>query len=343
MKDVLRKLTSAWGPSGRESEVAGEIAALIGPFVDGVRTDPLGNVIATVGAAAPASGVPRRVMLCAHMDQACLIVTEITKEGLLRFSVVGRLDAATLPGQRVRSRQGTVGVVGLEEGVEAGNIASGKMLIDVGAVDRESAAEKACPGDAFVPAGDLLDFGDRVGAPALDNRAGCAVLVDVARRLKAAAAPTNAIDFVFSVQGAVAPRGARPAAFALRPDFGLVVDITPARSGGKPKTQVELGKGPVVRVKEGDYVAPPQVRSLLERAAASAGVAYQVEVSSDDDASDAAAIEAARGGVLTGVIGLPARFARTPAAIVSLGDLQAAAKLLLMALREPSERPASGG
>lgn len=338
MKDILRKLTAAWGPSGRESEVAHEIAALIGPFVDTVRTDPLGNVIATVGATAPVSSGQRRVMLCAHMDQACLVVTEATQEGLLRFGVVGRFEAGALLGQRVRNQTGTVGVVGLEDGAEAKDISSGKMLIDIGAPDRESAAKKAPPADVFVLAGDLLDFGDRVSAPALDNRAGCAVLVEVARCLRQGAAPANAVDFVFSVQGAVAPRGARPAAFGLEPDLGLVVDTTPAQGGGKPKTQVQLGKGPAIRVKEGNYVAPPQVRSMLERAADSAGVPHQLDVSSsDDDASDAAAIEVVRAGILTGVIGLPARFARTPAASVCLTDLQAAVKLLVRTLQGPLE------
>jgi putative aminopeptidase FrvX len=342
LKESLRRLVTVPGPSGRESEVGRVIADLIRPFVDEVRTDALGNIIATRGAAdsgvATAVAAPvaspasrSRLMLAAHMDTASLIVTEVTKDGFARFALVGVYGAASLPGQAVTTLAGTVGVVGLDDGVDPKDIGSGKMHIAFGAADREAAKKLGVfPGEAFCLTRDLIDLGDTVSSPALDNRAGCAVVIETARLLREAdSAPAAIIDFVFTVQGAIAPRGARPAAFALRPSLALAVDVTAARGPGKPKTRVELGQGPTIRVMDGSYVAPVAVREQLARAAAEAGIAWQVEVSSsEDDVTDAAAVEIAGAGTLTGVVGLPARQARTAAAVVSLADLLAAARLL---------------
>jgi len=342
LKESLRRLVTVPGPSGRESEVGRVIADLIRPFVDEVRTDALGNVIATRGAADSAAATaatsdaaspasPPRLMLSAHMDTASLIVTEVTQDGFARFALIGVYGAASLPGQAVTTPAGTVGVVGLDDGVDPKDIGPGKMHIAIGAADREAAKKLGVsPGEVFCLTRDLIDLGDTVSSPALDNRAGCAVLIETARLLQEAdPAPAAAVDFVFTVQGAIAPRGARPAAFALRPSLALAVDVTPARGPGKPKTQVELGQGPAIRAKDGSYVAPVAVREQLARAAAEAGIAWQVEVSSsEDDVSDAAAVEIAGAGTLTGVVGLPARQARTAAAVVSLADLLAAARLL---------------
>ncbi len=334
MKDILRKLTAAWGPSGRESEVAREIESLIRPHVDEVRVDPLGNVIARLG---PGQG--GGVMLSAHMDQANLVVTDAMKDGLLRFAVIGKLEAASLPGSRVRSRTGAPGVVALEDGLETKDIAAGKMVIDIGAADRDAARKVAGTGEVFLPESELVDLGgDRVSSPALDDRAGCAALIAVAQALKAKGRLPHVVSFVFSVQGAVAPRGARAAAFGLEPDLGLAVDVTPARGAGKAGTQLELGQGAAIRVKEGGYVVPPQVRAWLQKAAEAAGVPHQDDVSSSEaDASDAQAIEIAGSGVLTGMVGLPGRWARTTACTVSLADLDAAVKLLVKAVERPLE------
>jgi len=345
VKDTLRKLVTIYGPSGREAAVAEEITALLRPYVDEIHTDALGNVIATLDgkstAPAPDGGAaegPRpgfRVMLCAHMDQSGLIVTEVTPEGLLRFSVVGRLRATSLPGQRVRGLSGTPGLVRLDDGVEVRDIASGKMHIEVGASDRDAAMAKARPGDVFLPTASLLDFGDCQSSPALDNRAGCAVLVEVARGLKSAASHPSITHFVFSVQGAVDPRGAHPAAYGLRPDLGLVVDVARAKTGGS-KIDLTLGQGPAIRIRGDNYIAPPRVRDLLERAAIEANLRYQFEVTAaEETASDASAIEIAGAGTLTGVLTLPARGCWTTSATVSLADLEATATLLLTILKAP--------
>jgi len=355
VRETLERLCAAWGPSGREEAVAAEVSALLGP-VAAVRTDPLGNVIATLrtvaGSGSPA-GVPQaagqgpgpagprpRVMLCAHLDQPSLLVTEVTRDGFLRFSPVGHLDPLYLPGQRVVNREGTVGVVVAEDGLVPKDLGPGKLAIDLGVSGREAAERLSAVGDVFCPAAGVLALGDLLSGPALDDRAGCAVLVETARRLVSAGCP-NPVDLVFSVQGAIGPRGARPAAHGLGPALALVVDLAPARGVGKSESTVEVGKGPALRVKEPGYVAPPRVRQLLIEAARAAGLPYQVEVVAPEAAtSDAGGVELAGSGVVTGVIGLPARLQRGLTPAVSLADLESTVRLLVELLSRPLDRTA---
>ncbi len=359
MKETLRDLAAVWGPPGREAGVARVLGALlepvVGPSGGRVWTDALGNLLATLPpatesrAATPARGAetshpvglvpapPRRILLCAHMDQAGLVVTEVTKSGLLKFSVAGSLEAAALVGQWVVNESGTRGLVGPEEDVGSTELTAAKLVIDIGARNREAAAERTSVGDVFCPVPRFEDLGDRVSAPALDNRAGCAVLVEVARRLAGLrGARPHTLHFLFSVQGALGPRGARPAAFGLEPDLGLVVDVTPARAGGKSGTEVELGRGPALRIRDGAYVAPPGVREILASAAAAAGVDWQFDILAGPvDTTDAAGIEITGVGVPTGVLCLPARYARTSSPLVSLADVEGTTTLLTALLERP--------
>jgi len=329
---TLRGLAAVQGPPGREAAVAREVAALIEPHVDCVQTDALGNVIATLGRA----GGGETVMVAAHLDQPAFIVTEVDKLGRLRVSPAGRMDPLSYIGCRVTSDRGTTGVVAADDGASWKELTPGKMHVDVGAAGREEALALAAVGDMFCPQGSLVEMGPAgtfLVSPALDDRAGCAVLVEAARRLEH---PAGTVHFVFTVQGAVAPRGARPAAHVLEPDFGLSVDITPAGEA-KGRSEVVLGKGPALRVKDAGYVAPAAARERLARAAQAAGVALQLEVlpsdgSAGDQAADAAAVQRTRTGVPAAAIGLPARHAGTPAAAVNLDDLEGTVRLLVSLL-----------
>lgn len=327
MNETLRRLTAVYGPSGRESAVAAAVSELIGPYVEAVRTDALGNLIAGPAAIAPGA---QPLMLSAHLDQGGLVVTEVGQDGRLRFSVIGGLSPVGLPSLQVASARGAIGVVGVDEGVDAKDLAPSKMFIDLGVAGREAAAGLSDIGDVFCLTGELAEVGETLVGPALDNRAGCAVLIEVARRL--AAEPHSGrppVQFVFSVQGAVAPRGVRTAAYALEPAWALAVDVT-AVGGSRNRSPVELGKGPAIRVKDASYVAPGPVRQRLEAAARKAEVATQTEVLPPGEGqNEAAGAELARAGVLAGMVGLPARHLGTASEMVHRSDLDAAVHLLL--------------
>ena len=107
MKELIRKLVEAWGPSGYEHNVREIIRAEVADLADEITVDPLGNLICRVGQGGT------RVMIAAHMDEIGVMATfEEKNSGYLRFTNIGGLLNTTLMGHRVRFENGTIGVIG---------------------------------------------------------------------------------------------------------------------------------------------------------------------------------------------------------------------------------------
>ena len=109
MKELIKKLVEAYGPSGNEEPIRALIAEAIRGQVDEMRTDALGNLIALK----KGFGGGKRIMVAGHMDEIGLIATYIDKKGFVRFGTVGGVFPETLIGSRVRFAGGAVGVIGL--------------------------------------------------------------------------------------------------------------------------------------------------------------------------------------------------------------------------------------
>jgi endoglucanase len=321
MLELIDRLTRAHGPSGREDDVRRLIAAELGSQVDGMRTDALGNLIAWKGGDGP------RVMLAAHMDEIGFMVTHVDDKGFLRYAVVGGMDHVGLPGQRVVFPGGQIGVIGDEPVDEPKDLKHEKLFIDAGT-------------DAGIAVGDVAVFhrpleqaGHRLIGKALDDRLGCAVLVEVARRL---AASPNRVFFVFTVQEEATIAGALTAAYGLQPAWGVAVDVTSTGDTPKvrPPMEVALGKGPAVKVMDQSVLCHPRVRQALEQAAVAAGVSFQREIL-ERGGTDAGAIALTREGVPAGVVSLPTRYIHTPSEMADLRDIEGAVALLLAFLSRP--------
>ncbi|BDG59153.1 zinc-binding metallopeptidase family protein [Caldinitratiruptor microaerophilus] len=316
MKDLLGQLSGLWGPPGREEAVAKALADLVRPHVDEVRTDALGNVLAVRRAgSAPA----RRLLLLAGMDGPGGVVLDGTAEGYLRFAPVGGLSLVAARGQRVRFADGTAGVVGGEPVEDPKDLKVQNSWIDIGARDRDDALARVAPGSFFALDQPLTAIGDWVAGPNLAGRAGCAVLVALAGRLARNPGHRNEVHLAFTVQGTVAPRGARTAAFQVQPDLAVVVTAAPDEPGAG---RARVGQGPVLRLREAGWVLRAPARRELEEAARTAGVRWQPEVA-EKGASDAPGAEAAAGGVPVAVAGYPVRYRGTPAEVVAPADLEA--------------------
>ncbi|MGB4170685.1 MAG: M42 family metallopeptidase [bacterium] len=321
MKDTLARLSQSFGPSGREEEIrtqlTKELAALDKNLA--IRTDALGNLIATK------PGDEKRLLLAAHMDEIALLVTHIDDLGFLRFSPVGGHDPRLLLGARVIFANGTMGTIGREELKDKEDLKLDKLFIDIGASSRAEAEENCPIGSMAVFAPHFSTQGSRIMAKALDNRAGCTVLLEVIRNLP----PVDyQIDFVFTVQEEVGLRGARTAAYQLQPHLAVAVDVT--RTGDTPEAPVmavELGKGPAIKVKDRSFISHPRVKDLLEETARSQDIPYQMEIL-ERGGTDAGSIHLTREGIPTGVISIPTRYIHSPAEIIDYRDLKNAALLL---------------
>jgi putative aminopeptidase FrvX len=331
MKELIKKLTETYGPSGREEQIREVIKEEIEELADEVRVDAMGNLIALKRG----SGDGLKVMLAAHMDEIGVIVTHVDEKGFLRFAPVGGIRPLALLGGRAVFADGTVGTFGMEkqEPSEEDKIPGlDKLYLDVGAIDKESVP---------VSVGDIAGFqrpfaaqGDRLVAKSFDDRIGCAVLIQVMRDLEAS---LHDVYFVFSVQEEVGLRGATTSAYGIHPDLGISVDVT--GTGDTPEARtlaVSLGEGPAVKVKDGGMLAHPMVKDLLVETAEELGIPYQLEVLVRGT-TDAMAIQVSRDGVPAGCLSIPCRYVHTPSEMVDHNDVLNAVKLLVAVLSKPIE------
>lgn len=328
MKDLIKELTEAFGPSGSEAPVREAIAALVRPLVKELRTDALGNLIAF----RPGTGGGKRVMLAAHMDEIGVIVTAIDDKGFLRFSNIGGVNPFALVGRRVVFAGGSLGVIGSEPVDDVKDLKLEKLFIDIGATSRAGAEGRVGIGDMGVFHGPFQDLGERVVAKAMDDRIGCAILVQALRELGDS---PHHVFAVFTVQEEVGLRGARTSAYGLEPDVGIALDVT--RVGDTPKSrtmEVSVGKGAAIKVKDSSLICHVGLRKHLVEVAKSHHIPYQLEVL-EQGGTDAASIQMARAGVPAGVISIPSRYIHTPSEMVDVGDVKACMQLVVKTLEGP--------
>ena len=326
MKKLIRKLVEAYGPSGHEGQIRTLIDGIVRDKVEEIRTDALGNLIALKKGA----DAGKRVMVAAHMDEIGLVVTHVDKKGFLRFGRVGGVFPATLIGGRVRFANDAIGVIGWEKWFHGTSLpAWEELFIDVGAT---------CPEDPPVGVGDIAafvrpfaDLGERLVAKAMDDRIGCAVLIQALMEMNE---PANDIYLVFTVQEELGTRGAMVSAFGVQPDIALAVDVTFV--GDTPEAHpmaVALGDGPAIKVMDAGMISHPGVKNWMIDRAQTLEIKHQLEVL-ELGATDARAMQVSRAGVPAGCISIPCRYVHTPSEMVDYGDVLGAVKLLVGLLSE---------
>jgi len=322
MKDLIQQLTAVYGPSGAETSVADLIESLVKDKVDSIRRDALGNLICEVKGTGE-----KRIMLAAHMDHIGLVVTHVEKEGYLRVSNVGGISVAHSPARRVKFQNGVEGVL-YEQVLKEGEKSSLTTLyIDIGAKDEAEALTLVEIGDVAVYAEPAFAVGEhRIASPALDDRAACALLIELLRNL-----PENhqSIAAVFTTQEEVGMRGATVSAYSVQPDEGIALDVTIASDIPEMKINaVKLGEGPAVKIKDSRSISNPGVVRRMIDAAKAAGVPCQREVL-PFGGTDAGAMQLSRGGMPVGTLSIPCRYVHSACEMIDLRDMEGAKKLLI--------------
>jgi endoglucanase len=230
----------------------------------------------------------------------------------------------------LNGRQGVIGNDRLEDPHKLPTFE--QMFIDVGATSRAD-----CPvrvGEVAAFDRNFYELGGRLVSKAMDDRIGVAILIETLRRLAGQALP-HQVYFVFSVQEEVGLRGAGAAAFGIDPDLGIAVDVT--ASGDTPRglrVELELGKGPAIKVRDGGMFSDPRVVDWMVRGATQARLPYQLEVC-DAGTTDARSIQLTRAGVPAGCVSIPCRYLHAPSEMVDDGDVQHAVALLVALLSKP--------
>ncbi len=330
MKPLIQKLVESVGPSGYESQIRSVVREEIEAYVDEVRLDVMGNLIARRGTVGP-DGM--KLMLVAHIDEIGVMVTQVDERGFVRFTTLGGVRAYNCIGGRVRFLNGAAGVISLEPMEDASKIPTIEQLyIDLGLSSNVDSPVSI--GDVAIFDRPFLDLGTRLVAKALDDRIGAAVLIEALHQLKST---PNQLYFVFSVQEEVGVRGATTAAFGIDPDLGLAVDVTatgdtPRRT--KVRMEVSLGKGPAIKVRDGGMLADRRVVDWMVRAAEKLSLPYQMEIL-EAGSTDARAMQLTRAGVRAGCLSIPCRYVHSPSEMVDLSDVQQAVQLLVELISHP--------
>lgn len=330
MKELLRRLTELSGPSGYEDAVRNAVRKEVKDFADEIHVDALGNLNVRKGRA---SKNGKRIMVAAHLDEIGLIVTHVDDKGFVRFSNVGAVFGRYALSGRVRFLNGARGLISYDRLENFHKTPSfEKMFLDVGATSAGDCPVKVGDVAAFERA--FLDLGDRVVAKSLDDRAGVAILIETLKRLRTG---PNEVDFVFTVQEELGSRGAGSAAYGLDPDLGIAVDVTP--TGDTPhavKSEVGLGKGPAVKVKDQLMLADPRIVKWMTGTAERAKLPYQLEVLLRGS-TDARVMQLTRAGVPVGCVSIPVRYVHSPSEMVDMADMENSVRLLLALLKSKVE------
>lgn len=346
----LEDLSNAFGVSSMEDEVRNLIIDAARPYADDLHLDTMGNLFITRKQRLETDKSVKRVMVSAHMDEVGFMISEIKRDGLLKFKPIGGFDPRVLLGKMLMVGQERIpGVIGVKpihlagaEGRNVGKISD--MTIDVGATGKSDSKVK--PGDFATFA---TTFG-HLGAPeepslerglvkgkAFDNRVGCAMLLELLKEDY----PVDLVA-VFTVQEEIGLRGAKVAAYTANPDIAFVLECTAADdlpldneddgTLGMPR----LGHGPAITVMDGGLIADRALVDLLINTAEAAEIPHQFK-RPGIGGTDGGAIHLAREGVPSVVVSVPARYIHAPAAVIDLEDFWRAVRLMAATLRAVSE------
>lgn len=318
--ELLKNLVKVYGPSSNEKEIRDYITNEIKDYVDDIKVDALGNLIAHK------KGNGKKIMISAHMDQIGLMITDIDKDGFLRFTNIGGISPSITHSQKVRFENGVIGCVFSEPVDDLSKLKLDKMYIDIGAFSKEEAEKMVKIGDICIYHGELEENDNVVFTPYLDDRVGCFVAIEALKQIKEA---KNDLYFVFSVQEEVGLRGAKAAAYGIDPDVGISIDVT--AHGDTPKAKrfaVGLNKGAAIKVKDNSLVSHPYIRQTLVELAKENEIPYQMEVL-EFGGTDSGAIQLTKEGVPSGVISIPTRYVHSTVEMASKNDINNCIKLLV--------------
>jgi endoglucanase len=337
---LLRQLSQAPGPPGFEEPVTKIMAAALQPLATGaLRYDGLGSLIAQQGTSGP------RIMLDAHMDELGGMVRRIRPDGYMSMQMLGGWLDQALPGQRwtiVGSHGPVQAVTTIPDVHIAGAAERGRMIprneifLDVGA---RSAADVAAlgiaKGDPIVPWSpfEVLANG-RYVAKAWDDRVGCAVMIEVAKRLAQAEHP-NQIFYAATVQEEIGERGATTAAEVIKPDIGIALEvgITSDVPGVSPEAaQERLGGGPGLFLWDTSELPNRKLVAWIEDIARQAGIPLQTDLVGGYG-DDSSVIQKSNGGVPTVNLVIPTRYTHAHNGMIDRTDFDRTVDLVVALLQ----------
>jgi len=335
---LLKKLTEANGISGNEKEVREIIINEIKDYVDDIKIDRIGNIIAYKKGTIDSP----KIMIAAHMDEVGLMITKIEESGLLRFTAVGGIDQRILVSKPVIVGKNKInGVIGAKpihlqkrsEWTRA--LDYSQLYIDLGVGNKEQAEKLVNIGDYVAFDSEYIEFGnDLVKAKALDDRVGCSILINLLKTER-----KMSIYGVFSVMEEVGLVGAGPAAYEIDPDIAIVLEGTTCSDVPDIESHLlatELGKGPAISLMDRTTYFNNNLRKLVVEVAKENNIPYQFRRTTFGG-NDSGRIHLTKEGAITTTISVPCRYIHSPVSVMSKNDYENANKLLEAVVRKVEE------
>lgn len=340
---MFKDLTEVPGAPGHEHAAREVMKKYIEPAADEVFTDNIGSLIAKK----TGDNQGPKVMIAGHLDEVAFMVTQITEQGFLRFQSLGGWWEQVMLAQRVSvfTRKGEiVGVIGskpphiLSPEERKKPVEKKDMFIDIGASSKEEALQFGVwPGDTIIPICPftVMQNPKMLMAKAWDNRIGCAIAIEVLRRLKAENHP-NTVYGVGTVQEEVGLRGAQTSAHLIQPDisFALDVGIAGDTPGVKPEeAQAKMGDGPQIILYDASMVSHKGLRDFVVDVAEENNIPYQFDALAGGG-TDAGRMHLAGNGVPSLAVTIATRYIHSHAAILHRDDFENAVRLLVSVINK---------
>jgi len=320
-RERIKGLSSVFGPSGFEEEVAELIKRNLADSDFTHSTDVLGNLIYHRKGTGN-----KKILIAAHMDEIGLIIRHIDSKGFIWVDTLGGFAPQQFFGKRV--------IIKTDEGKHINGIINSlhpgrpdrcttmpnsvhEFFIEVGCESRQEVLELGIEeGNAISIDYPVIELGKyKLGGKALDDRALVFILEEVVRLLQGREDIPD-LYAVFTTQEEVGARGAIVAATNIKPDIAIALDMSLATDiPGVPESEYinVLGKGTSIKVMDklstciGGLIAHPQLVRDLKKVAKDNQIPYAIEAYAAG-ATDASFMQTLNGGIIAGGVQIPMRY-----------------------------------
>lgn len=317
----IKKLSSVFGPSGFEEEVAEVIKDNLSDSDFTHTTDVMGNLIYH-----RKGNGNKKVLIAAHMDEIGLIIRHIDSKGFIWVDTLGGFAPQQFFGKHV--------IIKTDDGKHIDGIINSlhpgrpdrcttmpasvhEFFVEVGCESRQEVLDLGIEeGNAISIDYPVIELGKhKLGGKALDDRALVFILEEVVRLLQGREDIPD-VYAVFTTQEEVGARGAIVAATNIKPDIAIALDMSLATDiPGVPESEYinVLGKGTSIKVMDklstsiGGLLSHPCLVKDLKKVAKDNDIPYGIEAYAAG-ATDASFMQTLNGGIIAGGIQIPMRY-----------------------------------
>ena len=335
--NLIKELSEAFGPSGCEGEIREIIRKHMPPSVK-IFEDKLGSIICRKDGA----GSKPKIMLDAHIDEIGFMVSCIDNNGYLKIVPLGGWWPTSVVDKKwiIQGKQGKK--IGISNCFNAHIIPDGfkksvelkDLFIDIGMRSKADVIAKGgiSIGDFIVPDVEMFSMTDKdfICGKALDDRLGCALLIDIINQAYDMSHP-NILFAVGASQEEVGCRGIDSALNYVQPDAAIVLEIIPTLdypgNYREDLSECKLGNGPVIHLLDSAVIANRPFVKLAEKIAKDKNIPIQYWTS-PGVSNDGGRIQRYTYGVPTLVVALPIRYMHGHLGLMHMNDYTSALQLL---------------